>query len=90
MRGSGDLCPARRGSIAPTRPHPRDGSSKKVSRTGDAGPRRPREVGVVSAVVIFWIAVAATCCGLCIYGISRAVRRAKERQTEDGPVVTHR
>lgn len=44
----------------------------------------------MSAVAVFWIVVAAACCGLCIYGISRAVRRAKERQTEDGPVVTHR
>ena len=44
----------------------------------------------MSAVAVLWIVVAAACCGLCIYGISRAVRRAKERQKEDGPVPTHR
>ena len=59
-----------------------------------AGPEMPardaEEVGAVSAVAVFWIVVAAMCCGLCIYGISRAVRRAKERQKEDGSVLTHR
>jgi hypothetical protein len=44
---------------------------------------------VVSAVAVFWIVVAAVCCGLCIYGISRSIRRSKERQTEDQSVPTH-
>lgn len=43
----------------------------------------------MSAVAILWIVVAAACCGLCIYGISRAVRRSRERQTEDRSVMTH-
>lgn len=34
----------------------------------------------MSAVAIIWISVAAVCCGLCIYGINRAIRRSKERQ----------
>jgi hypothetical protein len=42
----------------------------------------------VSAVV-FWIVVVAACCGLCVYGISRAIHRSKERQTEERPVSTH-
>jgi hypothetical protein len=40
-------------------------------------------------VAVFWIVVAAACCGLCIYGISRSIRRAKERQTEEQSVSTH-
>jgi hypothetical protein len=40
----------------------------------------------VSAVAVFWIVVAAACCGLCVYGISRAIRRSKERQTEEQSV----
>jgi hypothetical protein len=41
-------------------------------------------------IAVLWIAVAAACCGLCIYGISRAVRRSKERRRADQPVLTHR
>jgi hypothetical protein len=65
---------------------------RKLKSAGpeNAGPRRPREVGAVSAVAVFLIVVAATCCGLCLYGISRAVRRAKERQTQKGSVLTDR
>jgi hypothetical protein len=46
------------------------------------------EVGSVSAVAIVWIVVAAACCGLCVYGISRAVRRSRERQAEERRVLT--
>ena len=75
-------------------PSPLGGSTSEMqvrcaSRAGDAGPRRPREVGAVSAVAVLWIGVAVACCGLCIYGISRAVRRSKERQTEERSVTTH-
>jgi hypothetical protein len=38
---------------------------------------RRREVAVMSPVAVFWIVVAAACGGLCIYGISRIVRRAR-------------
>jgi len=34
----------------------------------------------MSDVAVIWIGLAAICCGLCIYGISRAIRRSKERQ----------
>ncbi|HZB01918.1 MAG TPA: hypothetical protein VE800_07410 [Actinomycetota bacterium] len=43
----------------------------------------------MSAVAIVWIVVAAACCGLCIYGISRAIRRSKERQAEEPRILTH-
>jgi hypothetical protein len=43
----------------------------------------------VDVVAVFWVVVAAACCGLCIYGISKAIRRSKERQTEERPVPTH-
>jgi hypothetical protein len=46
-------------------------------------------VVAVSAVAVLWIGVAVACCGLCIYGISRAIRRSKERQTEERSVLTH-
>ena len=52
----------------------------------DAG----EEVAGMSGIAVFWIAVAATCCGLCIYGISRAVRRSKKRRDANEPVLTHR
>jgi hypothetical protein len=44
----------------------------------------------MSGIAVVWIAVAAACCGLCIYGISRAVRRSKEHRGADQPVLTHR
>jgi hypothetical protein len=31
---------------------------------------------------ILWIAAVAACCGLCAYGINRAVRRSKERRAQ--------
>lgn len=34
----------------------------------------------MSGFAIAWIGVAGACCGLCIYGISQAVRRARERR----------
>jgi hypothetical protein len=34
----------------------------------------------MSAVAVIWIGVAVVCCGLCIYGISRTIRRSKEHQ----------
>jgi hypothetical protein len=43
----------------------------------------------VSAVAVFWVVVAAACCGLCIYGITRAVRRSKNRETQESSVPTH-
>ena len=43
----------------------------------------------MSAVAIGWIAVAAACCGLCIYGISRAVRRSKGREKQESSAPTH-
>jgi hypothetical protein len=60
-----------------------------ASRAGGSGPRRPREVGAVSAVAVTWIVVAAACIGLCIYGISRAVRRSKEREMQESSAETH-
>jgi hypothetical protein len=44
----------------------------------------------MSAVAVIWIGVAAICCGLCIYGISRAIRRSKERQEDRAPDLTRR
>lgn len=44
----------------------------------------------MSAVAVVWISVAAVCCGLCIYGINRAIRRSRDRQSQDQPVPTHR
>ena len=32
------------------------------------------------SVAVIWIGLAAICCGLCIYAISRAIRRSAERQ----------
>ena len=46
-------------------------------------------MGAVSAVAVTWIVVAVACCGLCIYGISKAVRRSRERQAEKPRVLTH-
>jgi hypothetical protein len=43
----------------------------------------------VSAVGVFWIVVGTACCGLCMYGISRAVRRSKERETQESSAETH-
>jgi hypothetical protein len=40
-------------------------------------------------VAVTWIVVAAACCGLCIYGISRAVRRSRERHAEEQRVLKH-
>lgn len=40
-----------------------------------------RSVGVcgeVVAMIAFWVIGAAVCCGLCAWGIVRAVRRSKE------------
>lgn len=48
-----------------------------------------RRVGM-SAVAIIWISVAAACCGLCVYGINRAVRRSKERKEGRRPALTGR
>lgn len=42
----------------------------------------------MSAVAVIWIGVAAVCCGLCIYGINRAIRRPKERREEPTPALT--
>lgn len=42
----------------------------------------------MSAVAIVWISVAAVCCGLCIYGINRAIRRSKERREVRTPALT--
>jgi hypothetical protein len=44
----------------------------------------------MSAVAVTWIGVAAVCCGLCIYGISRAVRRSKERWQRRARALTSR
>jgi hypothetical protein len=44
----------------------------------------------MSAVAVIWIGVAAICCGLCIYGINRAIRRSKERQEGRTPALTRR
>jgi hypothetical protein len=44
----------------------------------------------MSAVAVIWIGVAAVCCGLCIYGISRAIRRSKEHQERRTPALTKR
>jgi len=30
-------------------------------------------------MIVFWIALAITCCALCGWGIATAVRRSKER-----------
>jgi hypothetical protein len=49
--------------------------------------RGGRCVGM-SAVAIMWISVAAVCCGLCIYGINRAIRRTKERKEGRTPTLT--
>ena len=43
----------------------------------------------MSAVAVIWIVFAAACCGLCIYGISIAIRRSKERQTEERSAPMH-
>jgi hypothetical protein len=32
----------------------------------------------------------ALCCGLCAYGVNRAVRRAKERRVHDAEALTRR
>jgi hypothetical protein len=42
----------------------------------------------MSAVAVIWIGVATICCGLCIYGINRAIRRSKERREERTPALT--
>jgi hypothetical protein len=41
-------------------------------------------------VAVIWIGVAAVCCGLCIYGINKAIRRSKERQEGLRPALTRR
>jgi hypothetical protein len=48
------------------------------------------EVMGMSAVAVMWIGVAAICCGLCIYGINRAIHRSKERQEGRTPALTRR
>jgi cytochrome oxidase assembly protein ShyY1 len=44
----------------------------------------------MSAVAVIWFGLAAVCCGLCIYGINRAIRRSKDRQDGRTPVLTRR
>lgn len=44
----------------------------------------------MSAVAVIWISVAAVCCGLCVYGINRAIRRSKERKEGRTPALTRR
>jgi len=39
---------------------------------------------------ILVIVGVASCCGLCIYGINKAVRRAKERRLRDSHALTAR
>jgi hypothetical protein len=44
-------------------------------------------------IAVFGIVVAAACCGLCIYAISRAVRRSKDRERNreaDKLILMHR
>jgi hypothetical protein len=33
----------------------------------------------MSAIAVIWFGVVAVCCGLCLYGINRAIRRSKQR-----------
>jgi hypothetical protein len=56
---------------------------------GQADRRRRSETAEGGVAVVFWVVVAAACCGLCIYGISRAIRRSKERHTEERRVSTY-
>jgi hypothetical protein len=44
----------------------------------------------MSAIAVIWIGVAAVCCGLCVYGINRAIRRSKERQGAPTPALSKR
>jgi hypothetical protein len=39
-------------------------------------------------VIALWIAAAVVCCGLCGYGISVAVRRAKARREQATHALT--
>jgi hypothetical protein len=39
-------------------------------------------------LIILVFVGAALCCGLCAYGIAKAVRRAKERRARDAQVLT--
>jgi len=39
-------------------------------------------VGGMAMTTILVIAAVVACCGLCVYGISRAVRRSRERRTQ--------
>ena len=43
-----------------------------------------------SMVAVLVIAAVVLCCGLCAYGIGRAVQRARERRGHDSELVTGR
>lgn len=44
----------------------------------------------MAMVPILVIVGVVACCGLCAYGISRALRRAKERKVRDAEALTAR
>jgi hypothetical protein len=50
-------------------------------RVGRAEPVAP-EGGMAMAIILV-IGAVATCCGLCAYGISRAVRWSRERRAQN-------
>jgi hypothetical protein len=48
--------------------------------TGGSGLRSPVRWGSIAMGTILVIAAVVLCCGLCAYGISRAVRGARDRR----------
>lgn len=72
--------------------YPDDPIGESVWATGAIARKRLQipagEVKGMSAVAVIWIGVATICCGLCIYGINRAIRRSKERREERTPALT--
>jgi hypothetical protein len=41
-------------------------------------------------MVIILVVVGVACCGLCAYGINKAIRRRKKRQLRDTSALTAR
>jgi hypothetical protein len=56
---------------------------------GDAEPEHRRGGGGAMLTILIVIGVVL-CCGLCGYGIDRAVRRAKERRVHDAAALAGR
>jgi hypothetical protein len=79
--GAGIERPSPQGPFGPGLSPGSGGESGNRCRVGRAEPLAP-EGGMAMATILVIAAVAA-CCALCGYGISRAVRRSRERRAQN-------